>query len=277
MLLMGAALASGRAECASAERQGHFAAMRSACAECSVDQAFCEGRLTWLAQRSDPDGGVTSLQLLADARRDEATADAIAAMAIDEGASVWVRTEARLWLAAEQPDQAVDWLRSARTMAPEPLLRQVELALAKALATAGEVEEAEQVEAPHRLGPTRPSPVQQWLAQRTQRWVAGASAVLLAFFVGVTAPALHRSDRAWGLLPLTVLVSGSAVYVGLYAHGAAAGLWLFLPGAAIIHVASVRAFKESPAAWRRVLSGLATLAWGYLALWWTGTLMQVGV
>ena len=133
------------------------------------------------------------------------------------------------------------------------------------------------MEAPHRLGQTRLSPVQQVWARRERARLAGGAAVIVAAYVAASLRIATAEVRALGVAPLALLVGGSALYATSYAEGAGAGLWLFLPGVVLMHLLAARVLTARPTKGHRVFAAVATLALGYLSLWWVDGLHEVGL
>ncbi|MEZ4241737.1 MAG: hypothetical protein R3F59_37435 [Myxococcota bacterium] len=265
----------------------------------------CARRIAFLERRRDADGafaGWTTLERVRATWRGAAERAAllaqVAAVADDPGVAAVVRAEAAGWLA----QQALDAGDAARAVAvtdgivargglgDDPAVeRQVRTVRALALATLGRDAEAVATEAPIRVpvddAAHRPTPVEQLVAERRRRWAAWAAGAVLAGFGVAAAAAVARAPRVRTPWPAGLAV----VLLGVGGAGALAAGWDAAAGAPVpwlaaglggVHVVALLALirlEGRARAAMRVGAALATLAAGWLALWWTGSTAWVGL
>lgn len=252
-------------------------------------------RLDWLAVRQDPDGDWDGLEALDRSRRG---GGAHAALAVRQDAEVapLVRHEASLWLAGQALDAGTPadalgltedpW--QARAGLPRPVLGQLVKLRAAALADLGRFDQAREVEALLAVQTTavRPSATDRTQRAARHQAISVASGLVGGVLLLALLPAAIRGwsraprPRPWGLLPLLVLLGGTAALVEGRAPGAARW-WLPLSvGAAVVHLVSAGAGRGRGRAGRLAVglaAGTATLVVAWLSLWATDSLLHVGL
>jgi hypothetical protein len=295
--LVALALASDPGEplraCRDPLREGRYAEADAPCRACATMDDFCRGRVEWLDQRRDGDGGFDALAKLEAARRGEAGPEAVLAVRDDAGAPWTVRAEAAVWLAdrawrerdAEGAVSALDPVWPPPEGAPEAVSRRVVELRARGLAGMGRDEEARATEAAIRVGPgDRLSPAEEVARERSRSTGTRLAAGLLAAFALVTAPLGARALASGlrplplGLLPLILLLGGTWAIADAWEDGAGRMIPPLAAGLVAVHVLTLYAQVSAPA-WRRVLGlsgAVASLAVAWLALWYTDSLDLVG-
>jgi len=290
--LQAATLADARA----AERAG---AWNEAAATYEVLAAEGSGpavrRLAWLAARRDADGDWDGLEALDGSRRGLGVAGAEGLLG-DQGTAPLVRSEAALWLAGQALDAGdaagavvlSDPVWASRDTLPRPVLGKAVRLRADALGALGRYDEARAVEQVLAIDTPAQRPSRTDRIERAARHqaIGVASGLVAAFVVLGLLPGAWRGwrqvprPRPWGLVPLVLLLVGTAVIVELRDHGTGRwGLPLTL-GAAGLHLLSAGAARGRGRLGRTVvgaLAGLATLAVAWICLWKTDTLSAVGL
>ncbi len=252
-------------------------------------------RLEWLEARQDSDGDWDSLEALDGSRRGQGPEGARTVL-IRETASMLVRHEASLWLAgqaldADEAAEAVAWTDAAwaaRATLPRPVLGQTVRLRADALAALGRYDEARGVEELLAVATTAQRPSRTDRIERAARHqaVAAVSGLLTLLVILGLMPGAWRGwrdtprPRPWGLVPLVLLLAGTALIVELRSDGA--GRWgpTLTLGAAGIHLLSVGAARGRGPLGRTLVgaaAAAATLGVAWICLWRTDTLSAVGL
>jgi hypothetical protein len=254
-----------------------------------------ERRMAWLQARQDADGDWDGLEAL-DVSRRGGGAESARVLVEDGGASELVRHEACLWLAGQHLDRDDPGLALTRTDSvwegrldlPRPVLGQLVLLRAAALSKMGRFDEAREVEAMLAIETTAVRPTETDRAERAARnqFVALISAaVVLVLGLGLL-PSAWRGWREqprlrpWGLIPLVVLLGGTALLAEGRESGSARWWAPLMAGAVTVHLISAGAGRGRGPWGQALVGGLAaivTLALAWLSLWATQTLSTVGL
>lgn len=301
---------SAHDDCREADRDRDYAALAGRCGDCvevagdDRERRFCEGRVSWIYERSDTDGGWSGLRRLDDLRRSDELAPGLQLMQSTD-VSGTVRVEAAIWAlsvadrvgARELAEQIVDDISPLAASVSLPVQRRFDSLRSQALAHAGRDAEAREVAAAltPRGGPTV---VDRIAVERHRRGRGPWVAVLLVIWAVITVPTAvrHRSSRTvaqtpalTGLIPLWALTLCTGLLVWLWSapdpeegpsvHQLAE---LVLLGASwsLVHVTTAYAVETRHRWLRRViraLSASSTLGLAYLCLWYMGELDWVGL
>ncbi|MED5370964.1 MAG: hypothetical protein VX899_08135 [Myxococcota bacterium] len=276
----GAELAEARA----AERAGDPERERAVCLELP-DEPRCVERLEVLQARQDADGGLRGLATLEAARRgEEVDLEPLAT----GHTSPTLRAEAGLLLASRSTgEDSLRWTQPLWDLGAEhPLREQIGRAHALALAQAGRLDDAAQVEAQwaEDLSARPNEGVRIERLKHRQRVLGGLSGGLLALYLlGAAAPAFRGRRvlrRARGFVPMLAVGLLSALLAGLWDRHAGGSVLLCLPGWLALHAVSVAALSETRGWVRgglRVGAGVTSLAVGFLVLWWRQDLGWLGL
>jgi hypothetical protein len=252
-------------------------------------------RLAWLAVRRDADGDWDALETLDRSRRGLGVEGA-EGLLVQVGAAPLVRSEAALWLAGQALDAGdaagavalSDDVWAARDSLPRPVLGQAVRLRADALGALGRYDEAQAVEEVLAIDTSAQRPSRTDRIERAARHQAiGVASGLVATLVVLgLLPGAWRGwrllprPRPWGLVPLVLLLLGTAVIVELRDDGTGRwGLPLTL-GAVGLHLLSAGAARGQGRLARTVVgvaAAVATLAVAWICLWKTDTLSAVGL
>jgi hypothetical protein len=264
----------------------------------------CRRRLQWIDARRSEGGSLTELEAIQSVRMrytkldPDAARTQVLSLSQQAGLSPLMSAELAVWLARDalnrlgDPERSithVEGVWTQRLTLPQTTQREVGWTLATALATAGQYDRSRQVEESILVPATPHRPL---IADRTRqeerRRLAGfLSAAILMLFGLFTIPPVLRGWKNWraarprGLLILGVGFVGAALLSHQWEPGSGAAIPWFALGACLIHMWTLAAL-ESPTARHMKLGTrtgafLATLALGYLALYWTQTLTWVGL
>ncbi len=296
LLMVLGAQAATLAEARAAERKGAWttaAGIYATLAEEGSEPA--RRRLAWLTDRQDADGDWDSLEALDRSRRGQGPAAAEQVL-VTAGAAPLVQHEAALWLAAQaldadQPALALGHTQgawTARGTLSRAVLGQVVRLRAAALSALGRFDEARAVEqviavvAPV-AQPSKTDRMER--AAQHQAVTAASGLVLLVLGLGLLPGAWRGWRRAprprpWGLVPLVLLLAGTACIAELREDGS--GRWglRLTVAASVLHLLSVGSARGRGRLGRVVVgaaAGLATLAAAWICVWSTESLGDLGL
>ena len=265
---------------------------------------YCGRRLAWMDARRSGGGTLEALELFQSIRtgyaalgRDTARQQVLA-LEQREQLSPTLTSDVRLWLARDLLNHDVDPAAAAghleplwqqRETLPRESAREVGLVLSKALAAAGDFDRSKQVESSLRKSDTLNSGsiAERYQTLQRRRVLGIVSAGSIALYSVLSAPAFFRGwPQLWGARPVGLVVvfvacAGAAILSHQWEPGSGASvIWIAL-GSCLIHVWTLAVLQPSRSnqghGWVRLGAFFSTLGLGYLALYWTDTLMWVGL
>lgn len=291
-----------------AERAGHAGEAVRLCTEAIAAlpdgprARRCAERVAYLEARRDADGSFAGWDALAAVRKTygdqapEARRSAVVALLAREGLSEATRSEAALWLAADDLDRRRDPAAAlaastpvydARTALDEATRLRAVLLQATALAKLGRFDEASAVEEEVRVAAAWPRATPVQAEARRQRLAFGVPVAwgLMGLFglaaLPLAARGLRRPSVPWGLLPLLLLTGLTWLLVYQRDDAADEAFPAMTAGFVVVHaLTAVARPATGSAALRGLLAALSALATGavaYLALHATNTLAWVGL